>query len=410
MSDNGFGTPKHTSDRKTFPEGPKEGSTEIRILPPILNQRESGKYVQDHTCHYGYGTKLQNSDKERPNPFYCVEQGKWVAGKFVTTQECPECQAIKLVKSQKERIEAQMKSEGKTDAEVAETTKSLVAWLKKHNRDFKQYVNVKDAAGRFFTMKLPQKDVWKPIKKHVEEFKARRIPIDAIAAAQGLWFRINRSGKGFKTEYSVEVVTEDVIMNGQVVEGASKPKFGPLTAEDAKKASEACMDIGDVGIRRLSIEQVQRLVASKGDQSIVQAIFEGSDPSSQAHGSVDVEESPEDIAAGPVAAPAPTPAPAPVAAVAPVVTAPAAPTTQEDAVAAARALLAQSRTLPSAAQVAAPTVTLVVPPPAPAAPVVAPAVADLVKDLPTPPPPPAAPAAPAATSGAEQDFLAQFNM
>jgi hypothetical protein len=398
-TDNGFGAPKHSTDRKTFPEGPKEGSTEFRILPPILVQRESGKYVQEHTCHYGYGTKLEGSDKERPNPFYCVEQGKWVSGKFVVTQECPECQAIKLVKNQKDRIEAQLKSEGASKDAIEEATKSLSPWLRKHNRDFKQYVNVKDAAGRFLTMKLPQKDVWKVIKKHIEEFKARKIPYDAIAASQGLWFRVNRSGKGIKTEYSVEVVTEDVIVAGQVVPGASKPKSGPLTAEDAKKASESCMDIGDVGIRRLSIEQVQRLVASKGDQAVIAAIFQSSDPVGQQHpGSTDSEQSPEDIAAGPVT---PSAAPAPVAPVAPVVTASAVP---EDVVARARAMLSSATPAAAPAAPAAPAAAPAAP--AAAAPTpVPPAVQDLVKDKPTPP---AAPPPAPATTAAEQSFLDQF--
>lgn len=405
-TDNGFGAPKHSSDRKTFPEGPKEGSTEIRILPPILNQRESGKYVQDHTCHYGHGTKLQGSDKERPNPFYCVEQGKWVSGKFVTTQECPECQSIKLVKNQKERIEASMKAEGHTEAAIAEKVAPLTAWLRKHNRDFKQYVNVKGADGRYFTMKLPQKDVWKRIKAYIEEYKARKVPYDAIAASQGLWFRVNRSGKGFKTDYSVEIVTEEVIINGVVVPGATKPKSGPLTMDDAKKASESCMDIGDVGIRRLSVEQVQRLVAAKGDQAVIAAIFEGSDAVEPVSGSVDSEQSPEDVATASVTPPA-APAPAPVAPVAPVVTAPAAPAPiPEDTIARARALLESARTPAPAA----PAVTLVVPPPNPAAPVPTPAVPVAVQQLVADKPTPAPVEAVASTSAAEQSFLDQFKM
>lgn len=412
-TDNGFGTPKHNSDRKSFPEGPKEGVSEIRILPPILAQRESGKYVQDHTCHYGYGTKIQGSDKERPNPFYCVEVGKWVSGKFVVTQECPECQAIKLVKTQKERIEAQMKQAGNSDEVIAEAVKSLTAWLKKHNRDFKQYVNVKTADSRYLTMKLPQKDVWKKIKAFIDEYKQNSVPIDAIAAQQGLWFRISRSGKGFKTDYGVEVAREEVLVNGQVIPGASKPKQGPLTMEDAKKAAESCMDIGDVGIRRLSIEQVQRLVASKGDQNVVQAIFEASDPVGQQHAPVEREESPEDIAAGPVpvSAPTPAPTPAPVAPVAPVVTAPPdVGTVPEDVIAKARAMLASAKAspAPAATPAAAPApaaTPAAVPAPAAAPPPVA--VQQLVADKPTPAP---TPAPPAATTAAEQSFLDQFKM
>lgn len=290
--DDGFGAPVHQQERKAFPEGPKKGENIHRVLPPILNQRESGKYVMSHTCHYGYGLKREGSDKEFPNPFYCVEEGNWVNGRFVVTQDCPECQAIKFVKTQKEAIAAKMKSEGKSDSEVAQATASHDKWLRKHNRDFKQYVNVKDVSGRFFTAKYPQKEVWKKIKGIIEDWKSRAIPVDPIAANQGFWFRIVRTGEGFKTEYTVDIVQEEVVVNGQVIQGAMQPKRAALTSEDAKKAKETCMDLADVGIKRLTLDQVKRLVASKGDPKVVEAIFAASTKVEKRVESAPVEESP----------------------------------------------------------------------------------------------------------------------
>jgi len=414
--DTGFGTPKHTSGKSTFPEALKDGSQEHRILPPILNQKDSGKYVQEHTCHYGYGIKLQGNDKERPNPFYCVEVGRWADGKFVVTQECPECRAIKMVKTQKERVEAQMKEESKTEGEITTAVESYTDWLRKHNRDFKQYVNVRDSTGRYFTAKYPQKSVWKVIKAFIEQYKARKVPIDAIAASQGLLFRITRSGKGFKTEYAVEVVTEEVINNGQVVEGATKYKLAPLTADDARKAQESCMDIGDVGIRRLSVEQVARLVAAKGDQAVIAAIFSASDPTKQVTQDDEREEEEDHDPLAEAGKAAPVIAPAPV--VAPVTQKPTQEPAKEDLIAQARALLAKAKDLPA---VVSPTAT-----PVHAAPVVAPVIRDLTKTpapvispvtidgafVPVAPAPVSTPApTPSATGdSAEAAFLAQFAM
>jgi hypothetical protein len=413
MSDiEGFGTPKHGTDRKGFPESLKDGVQEHRILPPILLQRESGKYVKDHTSHYGYGTKMNNSDKEMPNPFYCVEEGKFVAGKFVVLQECPECQEIKRIKSERDAIVADMKRAGNSDAEIGQATESHEKWLRKHNRDFKYYVNVKDAAGRFFTVKYPSKDVWKVIDGLISQARQQHIPIDAISPSQGLWFRITKSGKGFKTEYKAELVMEEVVHNGQVIPGAMKPKLGPLTADDAKKAGESCLDLSDVGIRRLAYEQVARLVSSKGDPAVIQAIFADSDKlnsSTTQRGDAYVE-APIQPRSAPVQAPAPAPVVAPPAA--PVATAPSAPT-QAQLLAQAQALLAQAGvnvTFPTAAPaapVAAPTPSVAAPtPPAPVA-VTSPPPAPVVQ-APPQAAPAAAPAATVATDAQANAWMSQF--
>lgn len=401
MSTEGFDDPKHGSDRKGFPEGLKDGVQEHRVLPSMDG---TGKYVRDHTCHYGYGTKMNNSDKEFPNPFYCVEEGKFVTGKFVVLVECPECQEIKRVKGEKEAIEADMKRASNTKEEIEAAVASHAKWLNKHNRDFKFYVNVKDAAGRFFTVKYPSKNIWKPIQAFIEKYKNQRIPIDAIAASQGLWFRITRSGKGFKTEYAAEVVTEDLIVNGQIVDGATKVKQGPLTPDDYRKAKESCLDLRDVGIRRLSHEQVARLVASRGDPTIIQAVFAGSDPVEQAAVRDEEASPPVEPASKPAAATprpatpsAPTPAPTPVAR--PITAPPTAGASASDLLAQARALMEQAHAL-------APAVTSGTSVPAPAAPKPAPTPLPAAPKPSTTVTPPPAPAA----SAEEDEFLKQFNI
>lgn len=408
----GFGDPKHGTDRKGFPEALKDGDNFHRCLPPILSQRETGKYVRDHTCHYGYGIKTR-SGKDIMNPFYCVEEGKFISGKFVVLERCPECDEIARIKAEVEAIEADMKRAHASDADISAATKSQAEWLRKHNRDFKYYVNVKSADGRYFTVKYPSKKVWKVIESLIQKYKSQRIPIDAIAASQGLWFRITRSGKGFGTDYAVEVVMEDVIINGQVVEGAQKPKLGSLTAEDAKKAGENCLDLGDVGIRRLSREQVARLVSSGGDPTVIAAIFQASDDTASVRQERPEPEerpeptpapagSPEPLRAAPIIQPAPAPAET-VKASAPPVTAPPAAgnAAQMELVRQARALMEQARAM----GVPAPTATQPTPTPAP-----------VVQPTPTPPPQPKpAPAptptptpTPASVQG-EEAFLSQFD-
>lgn len=403
-----WGNPVHQDERKSFPEGPKKGENQHRILPPMLSQKESGKYNVSHTCHYGYGLKREGSDKEFPNPFYCVEEGTWVNGKFVVTQECPECKLIAFVKGQRDTIATQMKNEGKSKDDIFKATEAHEKWLKKHNRDFKQYVNVMDAAGRFFTAKYPSKEVWKKVKTLIEQYKSARIPIDAVAANQGLWFRIVRTGEFRQTEYTVEVVMEDVVVNGQVVPGAQQPKKAPLTAEHYKKAKASCMDLADVGIKRLSIADVARLVKSKGDPQVVAAIFASSQKVTPAASTpVTAEESPIDRDDEPSAPPpvAAAPAPAPLSLDAPTtpVTAPSKPAeSQEDLLAQARALMERAKSLSQSG----PNVQQTAPASSPT-----PKAETKPEPKPTTPPAPKAEPKPEpATSSAQDVFLAQFEL
>jgi hypothetical protein len=411
-----WGNPVHTQERKAFPEGPKKGENVHRILPPLLNQKESGKYVISHTCHYGYGLKREGSDKEFPNPFYCVEEGQWVNGKFVVTQECPECKLIAFVKGQRDAIVAKMKDAQESKDAIAKATESHEKWLRKHNRDFKQYVNVMDISGRFFTAKYPGKEVWKKVKAFIEEYKGRSIPIDAVAANQGLWFRIVRSGDGFKTEYSVNVVTEDVVVNGQVVPGAQQPKKAPLTREHYEKAKASCMDLADVGIKRLSIADVERLARSKGDPAIIEAVFASSQKAEPKKTTAPVEESP--IAEEPERdVPDASPAAAPAATQTIDLDVPSKPVTAPPVAASSQDLLAQARALMEAAKVkqAAEDAATKAPAPEqkaapkPAAPAPSAPTAPMVNTDAGKVKPPEQKTAPA-TSSAQDDFLAQFDL
>lgn len=427
----GFDEPKYTSGRKGFPESLKDGAQELRILPSMDG---TGEFVRTHTCHYGYGTKMSNSDKEIPNPFYCVEEGKFVAGKFVVLAECPECREIRRIEGEKQAIEVDMKRKGASEEEIRNGTDSQTRWLRKHNRDFKYYVNVKDATGRFFTVKLPSKKVWKPIMSIIERYRARKYPIDAIAASQGLWFRVTKSGKGFGTDYAAELVTEEVYVPGQAP--SESAKLGPLTADDARKAKESCcIDLQNVGINRLTREQVARLVESRGDPNIVQAIFAASQVVTSditTRGDREVEEeyraptSYVPAASAPVPQSEPPSAPAPAPAAAPsrpevpesqlmsALAAECATMTPSEMMDRVRAIMAKSA-LNQQKKSEAPA-PAILPPPAPA-PAPAATPAPVVSTTPPPVQAPAAPPAakvPAPTAGAtsltpEQAFMAQFN-
>lgn len=270
----GFGTPKYGNKMRPIPKellGKEGGSITFRILPPILTCLETGEWAVSHTQHFGYDTPNPSDPSKRIyHVFYCVEVIRWENGERVTVQFCPECEKIKSNYNDWVARKAQMEQLGKSAEEIAETLRPLSEWLKRHNRDFKWYINIKDASGGYSTRKVAGKYIKKPIDAIVKKFREKQTPWDPIAAHQGLWFTATKVGQKLSSEWTLEVQTEDRVIDGETL---SKPKSAPLTEQDANEAEKLCCDLHDVGIRQLSYDKVKTLVDSGGDAQVIKALF-----------------------------------------------------------------------------------------------------------------------------------------
>ena len=262
--------PQHQSNFKPFPQSPKDGEQEHRILPGIHTQ--GGMYHKGWAIHYGAMKKV--GDKTIPMPFICVEEVEWVAGEKTITRPCAACNDNKAKKQWVDAQTAKMTEAGASKEEIAEKLKKQLEWVRNHNRSFGEYVNVKDSSGKYFTARYPSKEVWKKVQEFVQKYAKLAKPIDAVKASQGLWFRITRSGKGqYNTEYKVEVVMEDVVKDGETFQ---RPKLAPLTPDDAAKAKAGCYDLNDLGFKVLTPDQVTELVQSKYDDSVIKRLWASS--------------------------------------------------------------------------------------------------------------------------------------
>ena len=261
-----WATPKYGSDFN-YPVGLKDGDNIFRIIPPLFSQELTGKWALSHAQHFGYPTK--SGDKSIPNNFYCVEKSKFVSGELVVLQACPEDVLIKEHLEEWDTAKKTLTKQGKSETEIKVATDSLASFCRTHNRDFKWYLNVKWADGTFGCVKIAGK-AKKAIDKRIAELQKRKVPIDPISADQGVWFRVTRTGKYLNTEYDAFIVTEEVAVNGQTYE---RIKAAPLSEADYAMAQEKCRDLTEVGIRRLTLEQVQLLVGSGGDPDVVDAVF-----------------------------------------------------------------------------------------------------------------------------------------
>jgi hypothetical protein len=271
----------------------------VRILPPMGSLGEKGVWSVFHKQHFGYGIpSFTDPTKIIPQPFYCPERMDYRTK--TVTQACPECDEIRLQKEKLEVEKAEGTKKGLSPEAIKLGTSALANWTRKHNLDAKHYINVKLQDGTFTTLKIPfkaKKALDSLVNDLLNPTQKGKKPVDPIDADQGVWFEISRTGKALQTEYRVAVVNDvvEVEIEGEVMT-VEKVKLAPLTEADARQAEESCFDLSDVGIRRLDVDRIQRLVKSGGEPEQVAAILGAAQRSS--------ETSPAPVAAAKAEAPA----------------------------------------------------------------------------------------------------------
>jgi hypothetical protein len=262
----GFGKPKYGSGGQRNTWSIQKGDNFIRILPPMHSLAEEGRWAVYETMHWGYaGVDGKDQNKTKARPFRCIREEDRRTN--MVLQECPECTLIEQYKAQEKEVEARLRSEGKTDEEVQAGLAPIQGWLKAHRPDAKWYIAVKkgDDFGQF---KIPHR-----MKKQIEEIIQKVLTedgIDALDLDQGLVFNIKRTGDGFSVPDTVELVMEDVVVNGRKLK---QIKVEPITEEQANKALEKIEDLSKAGGLRLTYEQIKALTECSGDPEEVDQII-----------------------------------------------------------------------------------------------------------------------------------------
>jgi uncharacterized protein YajQ (UPF0234 family) len=360
MSEELFGVPKYGNSGSSQRNHKIEpGHNFFRFGPPYKSLAASGKWNQYSATHFGYlGLNRQDPSKTVARPFVCPQEKNRRTG--ITTVPCKECDKIAATKGILDTRKAQLKAEGRTDAEISQLTDALQGWCDAHNVSKKYLTIAKNEKGEWGVLQLPIK-----VKQGLEAKIAQLVAEDglsALAIENGVWFDIVRSGEKWATTYDVQVVMETV--PGPNGRPAKVVKVDTLTKKDFDDIVANCPDLTTVGTR-LSQEQIALLANSNGDPEEVDSIF--------AQATVERSKS-----RTPVARPVVVPTPAPVATPAPAIATPAPAVVQApvaapavDQAAMIAALQAQLATMMAnmAAAAPAPVVTpapVVVPTPAPA--------------------------------------------
>jgi hypothetical protein len=239
----------------------------FRILPPMMGYMDTGKWYNKVAIHYGYTKPGIKPGINIPLPFYCIEQVRWSDGVKHIVQHCPACDLLKIKKDEFDEL-TKKRQMGKLPPNAEQRYLELEVWTKANNLCRKVYMNIKFKDGKFSTIRIIGK-LLKNLDEQMSKLKARTPSISALAADQGVWWEVTRSGQGFDTNYFPTPLT--VPVDG--VPGATMIKLAPLTDADANNAELQCFDLFNLPYHTLTGDQIQTLIDSDGDQAIVQAVF-----------------------------------------------------------------------------------------------------------------------------------------
>ncbi len=238
-----------------------EGSHVYRILPPFGLLANAGRWSQYEAVHWGFS--LSNGKKRA---FRCIQR-KNSRTKMVEI-ECPMCKKIAEQTKLRDDRKFKLEADGKSPSEVAAVLQPLNDWLSTFNLQKGHYLNVMRQDGQigklFIKIRLKQAlDAKLPI--FMNKYK-----LDPIAAEDGMWLDFTRTGMGRNdTTYDVTPLEEPVEINGRTLIDI---KAAPLSPDVIKRMSKEAFELS-TQFRDLTYDEVQMMVASNGDPTIVDTVF-----------------------------------------------------------------------------------------------------------------------------------------
>lgn len=179
-----LGAPKYEQSKRNYFSFKKNQNTFIlRVLPPMGNLADAGKWSIYHRVEFGY-----TGTDGRMRPFLSP---RVVNFKGMVEVESEAHKRRELIKAQ----QAAAKKNG--DNALVEKSTNL---LKKYNQDAKHHMNVIDLQGNIGLFKLGHKG-FQALKAEVDRLRSEGI--DPIGVDNGRFFVFSRNGSGRDTLYTV---------------------------------------------------------------------------------------------------------------------------------------------------------------------------------------------------------------
>jgi hypothetical protein len=190
-----LGQPKYEKSTKNYFAFKKDQNTFIlRILPPLGELAESGKWSVFHRVEFGHlGTD------GRMKPFLSPRVVNFDGMVEVESESHTRRESLK---TQLEQAKA---------AGNAGLVEQITTLLRKYNQDSKHYMNVVDLQGNIGLFKIGHRG-FQALKAQIE--KLRSEGIDPIGIENGRFFVFSRSGKGRDTVYTVNEYKQKTEIDG----------------------------------------------------------------------------------------------------------------------------------------------------------------------------------------------------
>lgn len=233
----------------------KDGESTFRILPPLGDLAESGKWSMFYSVHYGY----RSTDKKL-KPFI----SPLVKNRKSGMVEVPDA-ALERIENLKSAYAAAKEA---NDIKRMESLKEL---LENYNLDNNHYMNVIDEQGNIGVLKIRHRA---KLALDATIKRLRDQDIDPLSIDNGRYFIFRRSGTGPETIFQVDVKSERKKVEG--LGNVNVEIVHALTEDLIERLGKEAAEL-DKLFKRPSSEEVERIVKSSdlktGVSPVVDELF-----------------------------------------------------------------------------------------------------------------------------------------
>ncbi len=179
----------------------KEGESTFRILPPLGDLAEDGKWSMYYKIHYGY-----KNAEGKARPF----QSSLVVNRNTKMIESPDaaCERIDQFKAELDVIK---KTKPLNKARLEAITKLVGGPKSIYNLDNNHYLNVIDEQGNIGVLKLRHK-AKNALDMTINELREKGI--DPLSPYNGRFFVFHRTGLGLDTTFKVTIKKRQITVDG----------------------------------------------------------------------------------------------------------------------------------------------------------------------------------------------------
>lgn len=181
-----LGKPKHEQNTKNYFAFRKDQNTfTLRILPPMGELAESGKWSVYHRVEFGH-----TGTDGRMKPF--------LSPRVVNYDGMVEVESQSHIR--REQLKTKMEA-AKASGDLA-TQEECNTLLRKYNQDAKHYMNAVDLQGNVGLFKIGHRG-YQALKAEIDRIR-KTDGVEPVGIENGRFFVFSRSGKGRDTVYTVQ--------------------------------------------------------------------------------------------------------------------------------------------------------------------------------------------------------------